>query len=124
MDIAVCLLTMDGRILVSQRSERMLHGLYVFYLMEDTTDPVMLTQLLCESGLMCRFVENLGHARHVFTHRVWEMELLHFELTSPPTLGGTRLVDAAELNALPFPSAMKAALHAAQKLISPSALTQ
>ena len=124
MDMAVCLLTLDGRILVSQRSERMLHGLYVFYLMEDTTDPVMLTQLLHESGLPCRFVETLGHARHVFTHRIWEMELLYFELTSPPTLDGARLVDAAELNALPFPSAMKAALQAAQKLISPSALKQ
>ena len=103
--------------LVSQRSQRMLNGLYVFWLIEDFTDPDAVTELLAESGLACRFVDHLGHARHVFTHRIWEMELLHFEAEQEINLPDSKWVERDELNALPFPSAMKAAREAACNLL-------
>lgn len=117
VEVAVCLITHGNRMLISQRSQRMLHGLYVFWLIEDFTDPDAVTDLLAESGLSCRFNAHLGHARHVFTHRIWEMELLHFESEQEIDLPGSKWVDRDELNALPFPTAMKAAREAACNLL-------
>jgi len=115
IDMAVCLLTFGERILVTQRSERMLNGLYVFWLIEEETRPDQVRLLLEESGLRTRFVQKMGEARHVFTHRVWNMKLLHFELLSPPE--NAQLVSRAEMEKLPFPSAMSAAAEAAKRLI-------
>lgn len=122
VDVAVCLLTCQHQILVSRRSERMLKGLYVFTLIEDENRPDTVGRLLHESGYDCRFVADLGQARHVFTHRVWNMQLMHFELATPPDEAllmqqEARFVSRDELAALPFPNAMKAAVRAAQTVI-------
>ncbi len=122
VDVAVCLLTYENTVLVRRRAERMLNGLYVFYLIEDETQPQRAQALLCEDGLPCRFVQVLGEARHVFTHRIWDMRLMHFALDAMPApavltrLDG-RMVSRAELSALPFPSAMRAAAQAAQTVL-------
>lgn len=120
MDVGVCLITHGGKVLVTRRGERMLGGLYVFWLIEEETDPARISALLSESGLSCRFKGDLGEARHVFTHRIWEMRLLHFELEALPEgglPGEARLVTREEMDALPFPSAMKAAVEAARGLL-------
>lgn len=116
MEIAVCLLTCGGRIYVTRREERMLNGLYVFHLIEEETRPSRVEQLLRESGFRCRFVQDLGKARHVFTHRVWNMRILHFELDETPA--GAQMVDRAQLEKLPFPTAVKAAVQKAETLLS------
>ena len=59
-----------------------------------------------------------GHARHVFSHKIWEMHLWTLQVTpeydlQPPW----RMVTASELSALPFPSAMRAAMKEARKLM-------
>ena len=122
MDVAVCLLTWKRRVLVTRRDERMLGGLYVFCLLEDETRPERAEALLREAGLPCRFTEDLGRARHVFTHRVWEMQLWHFSLEDEPSpqaldACGGRMVSEEELRALPLPTAMRAAAQAAQALL-------
>lgn len=122
VDVAVCLLTYQNKILVARRSERMLKGLYVFTLIEDENQPASAELYLRESGFDCRFKQDLGQARHVFTHRVWNMQLMHFELMAPPaeallTQQHARLISREELSALPFPTAMKAAVSAAQTLL-------
>ncbi len=122
MDVAVCLLTYKEQILVCRRRERMLNGLYVFWLIEDESSIERAQALLCESGLPCRFAASMGEARHVFTHRVWNMRILHYRLESAPAsstldAAGACLVTRAQLDALPFPSAMKAALSAARQLL-------
>ena len=69
--------------------------------------------------------EGLGYysrARHVFTHRVWEMQLWHFSLEDEPSpqaleACGGRMVSGEELRALPLPTAMRAAAQAAQALL-------
>ena len=115
VDVAVCLLTHEGRIFVTRREERMLNGLYVFQLMEEETQPQRVEELLAEIGFRCRFAADLGEAKHVFTHRVWNMRILHFILDTPPACG--QMADLNELEQLPFPTAVKAAVKEARKLL-------
>ena len=116
VDMAVCLLTHRGRLYVTRREERMLNGLYVFHLIEEETQPARVEQLLKESGMNGRLISDLGEARHVFTHRIWNMRILHFELDAPPS--GGQMVDLTQFEALPFPSAMKAAAEKARVLLA------
>ncbi len=119
--MAVCLLTWEGRIVVTRRTQRLLQGLYVFALVEGETDRERVRQSLAESGLACSLGIPLGTARHVFTHRIWEMRLLHCPLAKKPeeeilAALQARLVTREELLALPLPTAMKAAKEAALEL--------
>ena len=115
MDVAVCLMTYQGSIYVTRREERMLKGLFVFQLVEDETRPAIVEQMLREEGFDCRFARHLGEAKHVFTHRVWNMQILHFELNKVPDNG--QMADLKELDRLPFPTAVKAAVLEARKLL-------
>lgn len=115
VDMAVCLLTHKNSIYVTRREERMLNGLYVFHLIEEETQPERVHELLTENGFSCRFVADLGEAKHVFTHRVWNMRILHFELETIPV--DAQMVDLNELETLPFPTAVKAAVQKARKLL-------
>jgi len=122
IDMAVCLLTCGGRIFTMPRKERMLSGLSVFWLIEEETRPHAVQELLSERGFHTRFVQEMGEAKHVFTHRVWNMKLMHFELTMPMDERllekyDARMVTRDEMLLLPFPSAMSAAVEAAKKLI-------
>ncbi|MBE5766388.1 MAG: hypothetical protein E7335_04355, partial [Clostridiales bacterium] len=97
------------------REERMLGGLYVFQLIEDENRPAAAEEMLRENGFDCRFAADLGEAKHVFTHRVWNMRILHFELNEPPAMG--QMAGLEELDRLPFPTAIKAAVGEAKKLL-------
>ena len=75
-----------------------------------------------DRGLETRFIESLGEARHVFTHRIWEMRILHFALSNRPGDDflheyNALLVNKEQLKALPLPTAMKAAKKAALQLL-------
>ncbi len=118
VDVAVCLLTYEDQILVARRTQRLLQGLYVFLLLEEERRPESVQELLAEKGLSCAFQAHLGTARHVFTHRIWEMEILHFKLQAMPDPATLQCLDANlvprhDLARLPFPTAMKAAKEAA-----------
>ena len=115
IDMAVCLLTYGNRIWVVRREERMLNGLYVFHLIEEETRPERVQELLQEQGFSACFAADLGMAKHVFTHRVWNMRILHFELQAIPA--GAQMVNLQEMNRLPFPTAVKAAVRQAQQLL-------
>ena len=118
----MCLLTYENRVLVLPRTERMLKGLYVFWLTEEETRPAHVQELLAQDGLEASFIAHLGEARHVFTHRVWQMQLLHYQLGSLPDVAWmeahqARLVTAEELSQLPLPTAIKAARGKAMELL-------
>lgn len=125
VNVAVCLLTWESRVLIIKRTQRMLRGLYVFYLAEEETDPEAVAGLMAEHGLSCAFQAKLGTARHVFTHRIWEMELLHYTLGEPPSqavldaLNG-KLATGEELAGAAMPAAMKAARGAAKGILCAS----
>ena len=60
-------------------------------------------------GIHAAYDERIGHARHVFTHLIWEMEvhaLIADEMTQIPN---GQWVTGEELAALPLPTAVKAA---------------
>ncbi|MGN0794270.1 MAG: A/G-specific adenine glycosylase [Aristaeellaceae bacterium] len=109
----VCLIVSGDRVLMRQRTERMLHGLWVFPMLErqeklqQAASQVMRCMKLRVSG-----VREEGEARHVFTHQVWNMRLLSME-TAPEAVapGGMRFVTLAETEHLAIPSAMRAALQ-------------
>ena len=122
VDMAVCLLTHQGKILVMRRKERMLSGLYVFRLIEEEQRPDAVQEMLAEEGLSAAFVREMGEAKHVFTHRVWNMKLQHYELHSMPETPVLEKMDAQmltlpEMDTLPFPTAMSAAVRAARTLL-------
>ncbi|MBN1776893.1 MAG: A/G-specific adenine glycosylase [Clostridiales bacterium] len=122
VSVAVCLITHHNAVLVFKRRERLLQGLYVFGLAEDITDTAGAQNHLAERGLKTRFIADLGNARHVFTHRVWNMTIYRFELLKSPGAAFLRendalLVEKKQLKALPLPVAMKAAKEAALKIL-------
>ncbi len=122
VQLAVCLMTYENKILLFRRRERLLHGLYVFGLAEDAAAAQDAAAYWAQRGLSLRLIAAMGSARHVFTHRVWEMDLLHFRMTEKPSPAflhehDALLADSAQLKALPLPTAMKAAKQAALELI-------
>ena len=123
LNVAVCLMTYKESILVFKRRERMLQGLYVFGLVEDITDPIDIQAYWANRGLQLRFAADVGDARHVFTHRIWNMNILQFKLLQKPSKAflldnDAVLVDSMQLKALPLPTAMKAAKEAALLLLA------
>lgn len=123
IEIAVCILTFQNSVLMTVRNERLLKGLYVFWLNEDITDEKQIREQLEAEGLSAVFVSSVGQAKHVFTHRIWRMKLLHYRLTQAPNeewLASRQslMATADKLRALPLPTAMKAAKAAALALLS------
>ena len=122
VDVAVCLILYQGKVLLVRREQRMLGGMYVFPLFEEETQPERARELLMELGLGCRYLRPLGMARHVFTHRVWEMRLMLFKLQQAPDERALeerymRFATADELRALPLPTAVRAARKLALELM-------
>ena len=104
----------DQRVYMRQRREALLKGMYVFALSESAPD-----EALAALGFRDASIGYAGEARHVFTHRVWEMRLWTARVPGvPPALAGD-FYTLAQLESLPIPTAMRAALILAQKELSP-----
>ena len=113
---AVALILSEGRVLVRKRTEKLLGGLWVFPDWEGMTQPVQIARAIDEQlGLQAVYDEPLGHARHVFTHIIWEMELHAFYSAQRPDIEGCMWVDEKALSQLPMPTAVSAARRAARK---------
>ena len=115
---AVLLVLCEGRVLVVQRREKLLGGLFVFPDVPEESDPARLCQALEALGIRAAYDEKLGHARHVFTHLIWEMDVhavVADEMTQVP---GGQWVSRQELAALPLPTAVKAARQWAMERLS------
>ena len=114
---AVLLVFFGNRVLVKRREEALLGGLYVFPDVLGESDP----QKLCESvenlGIRCAYDAVLGTAKHVFTHIIWEMEIHAVEAENMPEIPGGLWVTREELEALPLPTAVKAARKCAMERI-------
>lgn len=97
------------RVLLRRREEALLRGLWCFPGYEGETEGEAVAQRLAADGVCCTFLRTLGHARHVFTHRVWEMTLLSFSAASDACPPGWQWADREQLAALPLPTAVRAA---------------
>lgn len=120
---AVLLVFARGRVLVVRRTERMLGGLYVFpdVLLSGETaqgDAAALCARMEEMGVPTAYDARLGEARHVFTHVVWEMEIHALAAEECPDVEGGQWVTGEELEALPLPTAVKAARRMAMERLN------
>lgn len=115
-DVAVFLLTCGDEVLVFERREALLKGLYVFYLLFDAGEEAGFArrpQLSFLRGAPCRL---LGQAKHVFTHRVWHMRIYHVPLEEKISLLHGKWVKRDGLHEIPMPTAQKAAKEMLGKL--------
>lgn len=106
-DWTILLVSTGGRLLVRRRPKGLLGGLYEFAAVEGHFDQEALSGVLKEQGFSGAVIlQRLPDAKHVFTHRVWRMQGWRARCDAFPE--GFTPVDAEQLAALPFPSALRA----------------
>ncbi len=117
IDYAVCLIFSGDRVLMRQRTEAMLHGLWVFPMIEGK---LTLRQLLPAVKKLTKLAvtapQSAGEAKHVFTHQIWQMQL--YIMNAPENAeapAGYRFVSSIEMDGLAIPTAVKAAVKAARQ---------
>jgi len=120
VEVGVGLVTYGSSVLVQQRDTALLRGLWVFVLSEGDSSCSALERKLRSLGFSARFAGDLGEAKHVFTHRIWNMRLYHFTVPDAAPRPGFSWVNARQLAALPLPTAMKKARRAAEALLDTS----
>ncbi len=115
---AVLLVFCGGRVLIVRRAEKLLHGLFVFPDVPQEDDPAALCAALEAHGLRVAYDGKIGHARHVFTHLIWEMDVHALVAEVRADVPEGRWVTREELAALPLPTAVKAARAWAMERLS------
>ena len=113
----MALITCRGRVWMNQRKETLLKNLWVYLLAENAQGSADVEKALKSAGIQAAFRDGLGNARHVFTHRVWNMTLYHYAAETSDCREG-RFVTLSEMRALPLPTAMRAAREQAEKLLT------
>ena len=106
---AVLLVFCGERVLVVRRSERLLGGLFVFPDVLEESDPSALCARMEAQGLSVAYDGLLGHARHVFTHIIWEMDIHALLAERMADVPEGQWVTGEELERLPLPTAVKRA---------------
>ena len=111
-----CLMLVYGPkgVLVYKREESLLNGLYAFPDCSGSPDVTGMCRWLEEKGIKAAYEKTLGHARHVFTHVIWDMDIHSFRLLDEAEPAWGEWADAAKLRALPMPTAVRAARRFAQ----------
>ncbi len=114
IDYAVCLIFSGDRVLMRQRTEAMLKGLWVFPMVEGKLTlrqvPAAVKKL---TKLAAKDVQSAGEAKHVFTHQIWQMQL--YTMTVPEDAqapNGYQFIPVGEMHTLAIPTAVKAAVKA------------
>ena len=106
---AVLLVFCGNRVLITKRKEKLLGGLFVFPDVLEKGTPAELCAALEEKGIRAAYDEPVGHARHVFTHLIWEMDVHALIADETVDVPDGQWVTRDELQALPLPTAVKAA---------------
>ena len=118
---AVLLIRSGNRVLMRQRTERLLQGLWCFPMLEgactvDELAPVVQKKL----SLFCTGLKDAGPARHVFTHQIWQMQLYTMDAeASASAPAGYVFVPLDQLSSLPLPVAMNAAVSVLKESLTP-----
>ena len=116
IDYGVFLIFSGGRVLMRQRTETLLKGLWVFPMTEGT---FTLKQAAAAAKKLTRLAisaaEDAGHARHVFTHQIWQMQLFMMDVPeNAEAPAGYSFIPVAEMGQIAIPTAVKAAVKAVQ----------
>ena len=109
-DYDLCLIFSEGRVLMRQRTETMLQGLWIYPMIDGWhTTKQLPAAIRRKTSLTVREIEGAGEARHVFTHQVWRMKLYTMATEATEAPDGWRFVTLDEMNALALPTAVKKA---------------
>ena len=117
VDVGVGLVIAEGRVLTIRRDAALVKGLGTFLLCEGDSTPEGMARKLEALGMQANRIIPLGEARHVFTHRIWNMQLYRVDLPAMPGRTAGQWADAQTLTGLPLPTAMKAARRAAMDIL-------
>lgn len=120
IDLAVFLITCKNKILLHQRKEALLKNMWVYPLAEDISTEEEVHKPLRKMGLNPLCIRRLDQAKHVFTHRIWHMQLWHMEVENAAEKAGPWFT-YEQMQALPIPTAVKAARATAEKILQPEA---
>lgn len=118
MQVGVAIVTCGGRALLMERKEALLRGLWVFPLAEEGADRASMEKRLKSLEVNACFSSVLGEARHVFTHRIWNMKIYHYLAQNPSSREG-KWASLQEMNVLPLPTAIRVAKERAFQLLTP-----
>lgn len=118
LDYDVCLIFSGNRVLMRQRTETMLHGLWVYPMTDGVNTMKQLPAAVKRlTKLSVTQIADAGEARHVFTHQVWNMRLYTMQTDALQPPDGWRFVTLEEMDALAIPSAVRAAAAAVRELL-------
>ncbi|MBE5786851.1 MAG: A/G-specific adenine glycosylase, partial [Clostridiales bacterium] len=118
---AVAILTCGAKTLLLQRKEALLNGLWIFPMTEEGDTQSAMERRLQQLGIKARLVSSLGEAKHIFTHRIWQMKLYHYRAETMESKEGV-WASLADMQSLPLPTAVKAAKMQAEGLLTPQFL--
>lgn len=109
IDYDLYLIFNGDRVLMRQRTETMLQGLWVYPMVEDHHTVKQLPALVRRKiGLPVTDIQTAGEAKHIFTHQVWQMKLYIMHTTAEAP-AGWRFVTMEEMQQLTIPTAVKKA---------------
>ncbi|MBQ7846635.1 MAG: A/G-specific adenine glycosylase [Clostridia bacterium] len=109
IDYDLCLIFNGDRVLMRQRTETMLQGLWVYPMVEDHHTVKQLAPLVKKRiGVPVTDIQTAGEAKHIFTHQVWQMKLFIMHTTAEAP-AGWRFVTMEEMQQLTIPTAVKKA---------------
>ncbi len=117
VDMAVLLISCQGHILMKKRTEALLKNMWVYPLAEDTENEEQVKQAVKKMGLEPVDTIKLCDARHVFTHRIWQMQIWHCPVRLENKTVAGQWFSLSEMAALPIPTAVKAARQEAVRII-------
>jgi len=109
---AVLLVRSGDRVLMRQRTERLLQGLWCFPMIEgDLSGETLLLLAQKKLHMPLSHFRDFGLARHIFTHQIWQMHLYETGAeASASAPAGYEFVPLSQLKVLAVPTAMNAAV--------------
>ena len=118
LEYDVCLIFSGERVLMRQRTETMLQGLWIYPMLDGWhTVKQLPAAVRRRTGLAVQDIEAAGEARHVFTHQVWQMKLYTMRVEAAETSEGWRFVTRDEMDALAIPTAVKRAAEVVRNVL-------
>jgi A/G-specific adenine glycosylase len=116
--VSVIILLCGRKVLLLRREKALLRGMYLFALSEGEDGLEAARKAVKKYAKDILDIHVVGTARHIFTHQVWNMTIyLARTPTCEPVEHGI-WADLAQLDALPVPVAMNAALAHARAVLS------
>ncbi len=115
LEYDVLLIRNGDRLLMRQRTEAMLKGLWVFPMVPGHAAKSAWRSLSRSIGILAVNIHPAGEAKHVFTHQVWQMKLYRLETADAIAPAGYRYVNLTEMDELTIPTAMRTAVLEAKK---------